>query len=330
MDYLEKEMSLTGMTQEQLEQIGLTSPSLKEVWMCFIAKYVTDTTKHPSGLPKIFGNLCGFFCGGFDQKKDWFDIKRKTRKVKLENGRKLHATYCTCPDKYKKDDGKTRLVIFSHGYNSVSTFMLHYYAAYMEQGFDCVYYDQRGHGEAKKDYACSMGYWEADDLVDIAAYYRKKFGRDAIIGVHGESMGSGTGAFALHRLDTITDFTVLDCGYSTMDEMAKWIEHLLFMFPKQPMHDLVDLLSAVDGKKYSDVDGLGEVAKTRQNYPVLFVHGSIDFFVATHFSKDMAAAKKGKSDLKIYPFAFHAMSQMIYPKQYKMMIKEWLQVNHVD
>lgn len=328
MDFEKKEVNMSGLTEARLSELGITKFNLRSYLMVAAAKYITDFTKHPGGLPNIFGVVYSKATAGI-KGSDWRKMKKSKQSVTLPNGRKLTLVFRSCPKNYRKEDGKKRLVIMSHGFNSVASFMLHYYAAYMEEGFDVVCFDQRGHCSAK-DYDCSMGYWEAEDLVQIATLLREQYSPDAIIGVQGESMGSGTGAFASHRLDSITDFCLLDCGYSTMDNMAKWIEHLTFFFPKKVFHDLVDELSAVDGKRYSDIDGLGELQKTKADYPMLFIHGSIDFFVATHFSKEMAAAKPGNSELKIYPLAFHALSQTLYPKKYKELVRSWLKKNGIN
>lgn len=329
MDYLAKEQKVSGLTAEQLQAVGCTEPGFKELSMIRVAKYLTNMTKHPGGLPYAFGMLCSRFMG-FYAKEDWKALKksRTKKKVKLENGRSLKLTFVECPEKYRKEDGKERIIVLSHGFNSVSTYMLQYYSIYMKEGFSAVYFDQRGHGKAKK-YECTMGYNEALDLIDIVKALRKKHGRNAIIGVQGESMGSGTLAQALDGIDETSDFAVLDCGYSGMDEMACWIEKLFFFYPKAALHDLVNELSSVGDVKYTDVKGLTHIKAARPNYPVFFAHGGGDFFVPTHFSKDMAKAKRGKAELHIYGHAFHAQSRFLHHKDYEKDIHDWMEKNYL-
>lgn len=325
MDYLKAETTISGVTAEQLQECGLVNPGKKELAEVVILKAITKWTQHPLNLPAPLGTAMAYITGNFsvDEYKEMKKSEKK-EKVKLDNGRILTLHYMECPKAYKKNDGKNRLIIMCHGFQSVRTFMLHYYASYKELGFDVLLYDQRGHWEGRK-YPCTMGYYEAEDLVDIAKIMRERLGEDAVIGVHGESMGSGIGAFAMNRVSEYTDFTVLDCGYSTMDAMARHVESLFFFFDKEPMNKAADLMSASDGgAPYSWVDGLGEIAKTPEEYPAYFVHGATDIFVSTHFSKDMYNAKRGERKLEIFPIASHAMSQMFFPGKYKRILQDWL------
>lgn len=333
MDYLAREQKLSGMTYAQLQDLGLKEPGFKEWSMVVIAKWVTNMTKKPGGLPKWFGSGCAFFLGHYDI-DDWRVVskqknKRKQRvRAKLDNGRTVNLQYITCPERYRKEDGKDRIILFSHGFNSVSTFMLQYYSVYMKEGYTAVLFEQRGHGKSRK-YPCTMGYDEASDLVSIVKYLRKKHGKEALIGVQGESMGSGTLAQALDGIDETSDFAVLDCGYAGMDEMARWIEKLFPFYDQTVLHDLVDELSRAGSARYSDVNGLQHVAAVRPNYPVFFAHGGVDTFVPTRFSKEMAKAKRGKSELHIYKWAFHAMSRFLYGARYEQDVRDWMKKNYL-
>jgi len=328
---LENAIKTSGLTKEELASLGFTDGSLLEYGMVAVSKFITDMTKHPGGLPYLVGYAVLPFVGNTTWSDVWsckwskktirFDVDGKERVVRLRT--------FACPKKYKRDDGKKRVIIMSHGFNSVSTFMMRYYRNYMERGFDCIIFDQRGHKDSKK-YFCTMGAQEAKDLAEIAKYVRKKYGKKAIIGIQGESYGSGTAYQALPETAKYTDFTVCDCGYSSMPELASWLQSAFFFFPQKKLGPLVDRLSDADGVRYSDMVPIDRIKDCPKDYPVLMIHGSIDFFVPTHMTKDLYKAKEGKKQMQIYKGAFHALSQTLYKQEYHDLVQGFLRENGVD
>lgn len=327
MDFDERVKNLSGWDDITLQELGLVDCDWRDLTMVAVSKFFTNMSHNPQTVPRGLGLAFGLLMGRMSP-KDYLAGNRKRKKVKLAT-RDLHLSTLTCPKHYRKSDGKKRVIILSHGFQSVSTLMLHYYKIFMEEGFDCIWFDHRGHGEAK-DYICTMGYHEAADLTEVCRVVREDYGKDAIIGVLGESFGSGTGAFAMKDMCQYLDFAVLDCGYSGMGEMAAWIEKLFFFLPKEKLYNVVDAMSEADGARYSDVKGLDSIAATPADFPIYFAHGGIDFFVATHFSKDMYAAKKGAKEIDIYPLAFHAMSQALYNQKYTENVRAFLKKYNVD
>ena len=111
MDYLAKEQKASGLTAEQLQAVGCTEPGFKELSMIRVAKYLTNMTKHPGGLPYAFGMVCSRFMG-FYAKEDWKALKksRTKKKVKLENGRSLKLTFVECRRSTAKRTAKSGLL----------------------------------------------------------------------------------------------------------------------------------------------------------------------------------------------------------------------------
>ncbi|MBQ1544683.1 MAG: alpha/beta fold hydrolase [Clostridia bacterium] len=332
MNFETLETRLTGMTGKELAALGAGEASFRECLAAAIGAFLTNMTKHPGGLPYTFGLLTLPVMGN----TSWGDVKsarKKNKSIRFQGDRetrKVLLTYYYCPEQYRRNDGKKRVVLMSHGFNSVSTFMLRYWRNYMELGYDCVIFDQRGHKKAA-DYLCTMGGREAFDLEQIAKFLRQEYGADAIVGIQGESYGSATAYLALPDTSRYTDFTVCDCGYSNMDELARWIEKLLFFYPdKEVLARLIDKMSLAAGFKFSDVKPIRGVRDCPANYPLLMIHGGIDFFVPTHMTKDMYEAKEGKKQMKIYPLAFHALSQALYRKDYHDLVQGFLKDNGFD
>lgn len=282
--------------------------------MEIVARTITSFTKHPMKMPQTLALGVSFIMGRFTFKpSDYKTLQIEKSKFKTSDGKKLYLKYLKNPN--KNSDGKRRLIIFVHGFGNSCNYMLRYAGLYVDKGYDILLYDQRGHGKSSK-YAHSMGYFEANDLVEIAKSYRAKMGKDAIIGVHGESMGSATAYMALSRLAGCTDFAICDCGYSDMSKLASHIAKLFFMFDKEKVLKLVNEFSEVDGKRYEHVLPIESVRETSPDYPVYMIHGGGDFFVPTHMTRDMYDTKQGKKKMDIYYKSFHACSQFLHPKEY--------------
>lgn len=290
--------------------------------MEMISKAITSFTKHPMKMPQTLAFGVSFIMSRFTFTPEMYkSLDVKKTKFKTSDGKKLYLKYLSNP--VKNPDGKKRLMIFVHGFGNSCNYMLRYAGLYFDKGYDFILYDQRGHGKSSK-YSHSMGYFESDDLVEIANSYRAKLGKDAIIGVHGESMGSATAYAALSRLAKSTDFAICDCGYSDMSELAAHIAKLFFMFDKKKVLEAVDKFSEVDGKRYSDLKPIDSVRATSSDYPVYMIHGGGDFFVPTHMTRDMYEVKQGKKKIDIYYKAFHACSQFLHPQEYTENVNAFL------
>lgn len=329
MKYEKLMTTLSKKTRDELEAYGIRDFGMKDCLLVAFSVGVPAFTRHGGTLPYPIGLMSGIGMSAGDiSYADYKTCEKETDRITFRDGRTRDLTVLKCPAEFKKDDGRARLVILPHGFGVVKTYMVRYVKLYWEHGFDCVWYDHRGHGKALKENN-SMGWYEAKDLEAVAAFYRENLGKDAIIGIHGESMGSAIAYQALEDTVNTTDFTVCDCGYSDMGELATWIEKLFFMFPKDVLGPLVNDMSEVDGVRFTDTRPIDKVAACPADYPIFFIQGGGDFFVPTHMTKDMYEVKQGKKKLKIYGKAFHACSQLLYLEEYKKDVADFLAENDI-
>lgn len=291
-----------------------------------IAKFITDFTKHPMKLYHPIALFSGFMMGDF-KFSQYRKLKKKKFKFECSDGSKLWAEILYA-DK-KNPDGRKRIVLMSHGFGNSAPYMLRYAGIYLEKGYDIMIFDHRGNGTSSK-YPHSMGYFESKDLVEIAKYLRKKYGKSAVVGLHGESMGSASLYMSLPDIQEYTDFMVCDCGYSNMPELAAWIAKALFFLPTKTILEYVEKHSEVNGIHYSDVNSLDKVKNTSPDYPIYFIHGGGDFFVPTHMTKDLYEQKSGKKKITIYGKAFHACSQFMHKEDYRQNIYDFLSENGIE
>ena len=182
----EKIMTLvSGKTENELRDYGLSKFDFKECAMVAVAKAVPAFTRHGGTLPYFIGLFSGLGMSRGDVSySEYKNCEKETDHISFADGRSRGLTVLKCPAEYRKADGVDRLVILSHGFGNVKTYMSRYLKLYWEHGFDCVWYDHRGHGKALMENN-SMGWYEAKDLEAIARFYREKLGVNAILGIHG-------------------------------------------------------------------------------------------------------------------------------------------------
>lgn len=251
---------------------------------------------------------------------DFLDMEESEEVFPLESGRYVLLRHLACPPQYERDDGKKRVILMCHGHNCNSYYGLKYARIYYELGYETIIYDQRGHGTAEL-YPCTMGWYESEDLECIANRLREDYGPDAIIGVHGESMGSATICMAMPKIAETLDFAVCDCGYDNFMEVISHKAH------NKKLADLVNKYSEVDGIRFSDICPIERVAQTPEDFPVYFVHGEGDKLISPKASQRMFNAKPGKKDATFYPLAGHAHSMNLYPVHYRRNVRMFLAEN---
>ncbi|QAA30223.1 alpha/beta hydrolase [Clostridium manihotivorum] len=218
--------------------------------------------------------------------------------------------------------GSKKVIIFAHGI----TWSLYGSAKYMDifikRGFAVLIYDHRNHGlSGGKD--TSFGYYEKYDLKTCTDWVIEKIGDDALIGVHGESMGGGT-VLQYIAIDPRVSFCIDDCGYS---DTAELFNHRLKNDFKPLRHlPLVPLASVATkitrGWKFSDVKPINMINKN--STPILFIHGDKDDYVPTKMSHDLYNAKTGFKDIYIAPNAGHAQAFTSNPYEYERRVDKFL------
>ena len=214
----------------------------------------------------------------------------------------LDGYQLNCTVVSSKDTGGTgRYVIISHGHKSNKYAMVKFVDPYVELGFTCIIYDQRGHGANAKA-LCSMGGWEAQDLNYLIEDTYKRFGDVEVLGLQGESMGSSTSLNVLRYTDKV-DFIVSDCGMESLKYMVHDMYNDMYLYPFGTCADIgFKLLYKIDTAEVSGIDAL-----KMKNVPIFFVHGADDDWIDVDNSKDMynEAVKTRYAAIWLVPGAKH-------------------------
>lgn len=211
-------------------------------------------------------------------------------------------------------------VILSHGYTSTRYGMYKYVALWRKLGFNCVLYENRGHG-VNKPTVCSFGIKESKDLMLVIEDTYERYGRDISIGLHGESMGSGLQVMALAHKPEV-DFVVCDCGYSEILPVLRWKVQQGFHFPGW-LADLASpfcrLLFGYWFQQVRPIDCLKE-----NEIPICFVHGTSDNFTAHWHSEKMYEMNKGYKELHLFEGVDHADCVVDDTERYMQILKAFI------
>lgn len=234
----------------------------------------------------------------FDEK--WFEaVPKETFWVESKNGYQLRAIFLE-PLQTKNT------VIICHGV-TVSKVNSYKYARLFERlGFNAVVYDHRRHGESGGK-TTSFGFYEKSDLQAVVQFVRQKIGKDAILGIHGESMGAATTILYAGTFEDEADFHIVDCPFSDFSEQILHVLRRETPFRTTMVLKIANVfLKMRDGytlNLISPKEVIGNISK-----PMLFIHSLQDDFILPHMTEDLYGLKKGPKMLKLFKKGGHAQS----------------------
>ena len=201
--------------------------------------------------------------------------------------------------------------------------IMKYGPLFFNNGFNIFAYDGRNHGGSGGEYP-TYGFFESDDLEKCIAYVKNRK-KNAVIGLHGESMGAAVSLLWAAKYDNKGVFFLIeDCGYSDLYNL--YYERLAdYQVPKFVRPSILYYTSffckTFSGFSLSDVSPIKNIGKI--TIPVLFIHGDADNFVMPEMAKDMFNSKIGLKELYLTPGAGHAKSINIDVKEYEKKTAEF-------
>lgn len=212
-------------------------------------------------------------------------------------------------------------VILSHGYTSTRYGMYKYAVLWRMLGYNCVIYDNRGHG-ANKPTAITFGVREGRDLMAVIQDTYERYGNDIRIGLHGESMGAGLQLMALSHKPSV-DFIINDCGYSEILPVLRHKVHQGFGLPRWLADAAVPYGKLFYGYSFKEVRPIDHLKENE--IPICFVHGTDDNFTAHWHSEKMYEANKGYKELHLFEGVDHAECIVNDSKRYLEMMKNFVE-----
>lgn len=241
------------------------------------------------------------------------DVERTEYAVKSFDGYFINAEVLPAGETSKK------YVILSHGYSYDRHGSVKYTHLFKALGYNCIIYDNRGHGLNEK-FPCSFGIRESRDLIALIDDAYARFGEDIFLGIHGESMGSGLGVMSLKYQPRIR-FVVSDCGYADFFEVVKEKMkgfHLpsLFAYPANLMSRI---FFGVNLRAARPVD-----CAAANEIPLCLIHGDSDTLIPPSHAERIRKANKGYAEIHFFEGAEHAKSFETDEERYLQILKNFL------
>lgn len=208
-----------------------------------------------------------------------------------------------------------RIVILAHGFGFNRAGEVKYIPFFRKRGFHIVLFDQRHAGASGGRYT-TMGAKERYDLLRVADAVFARFGEDAIVGTHGESMGGAT-ALLNAALDRRLAFVVADCAY------ASCREQLIFTLSKRARRLawlLIPLCSRMAkrraGFSFDDACPMEALARIERPLPILFAHGTADSVVPCGSTERLFEQYQGPKAVLYGKGSGHTHTALDHPAAY--------------
>lgn len=250
----------------------------------------------------------------FDEK--WYEaVNKETLWIQSDNGYLLNAIFL------KPLDTK-RTVIICHGVTESKVNSFRFARLFEKLGFNSVIYDHRRHGESGGK-TTSFGFYEKSDLHAIVQHVRDEIGNDALLGIHGESMGAVTTILYAGTYQDQADFHIVDCPFSDFTEQV-----LHVMRRETPLRSTMVLrianlfLKMRDGYTLNLVSPKEVIANI--DTPVLFIHSLEDTFILPYMTEELYEKKVGPKMLKLFEKGGHARSFNKNPNEYEKTVDYFL------
>ena len=281
-----------------------------------IGKQIADLLMKPR--KQTFGEGLFFLEkeGFSDAVSDYFDKWQKTRfRVKSDD---IYVM-----GEYVKNPGAedNRVMVICHGQSATRALDIGYGKLYYDMGFNLVLFDERSFGETNGEY-CTLGDKEPGDIKKVLKFTREIFGDDAILGMHGESMGA---ASELLLLDTETpDFVVADCPFADtgllIDDLAKTHAGLLGPLGAKSARKIGIKRCGYDYRAVKPIESV-----KISSVPICFIHGKNDSLIDCKHSRMMYEASKNPlSELHLIDKADHAQSVYVDREGYRKILEAFV------
>lgn len=254
----------------------------------------------------------------------WYESECHPEEFTLRSpyGYDLHCALWPHKEGMTFPDGRARVAVLCHGITYCLLGAVKYARIFHELGFECIFYDHRNHGLSGRA-PTTMGVYEARDLSFVCDWAFDRFGSDAVLGTHGESMGAATVMMQAPDYEALA-FTIEDCGYSSLTKQVSHNVHSMYHLPVFPIVPLASLFSRLRGGVFfSQVVPKDAVARC-EKLPMLFIHGEDDTFVPYEMVHENYGVKPGFRRIKTFPGAAHAKSYTSDPAGYRACVESFL------
>ncbi len=238
--------------------------------------------------------------------------------IKGPKGEDIHVALLVSPEPSDK------YVILAHGYTDNRFGMMKYVPHYYDLGFNCILFDERGHGESAPE-PCSYGLREIDYLMAVVKDTLERYGGSGfVLGLHGESLGGATVLMSLAEplVKENVKFVVDDCGFADIVTVLK-VGLKMYHVPVWFLYPALLAAWVMYGFKLWKARPVDYVYGNE--IPLLCMHGAKDDFIVPEHSKRVYEATSGPREIHLFEGAWHAMSAVDKPEEYGEVLAGFLE-----
>ena len=264
--------------------------------------------------------------------------------IKGPKGEDIHVAMLPAPGadasgSSASSEASDKYVILAHGYTDNRYGMMKYVPHYYDQGFNCILFDERGHGLSKPE-PCSYGPRELDFLMAVVKDTLERYegsgdgsatGSGSVevespaitLGLHGESLGGATVLMYLAEplVKENVKFVVDDCGFADIVTVLK-VGLKMYHVPVWFLYPALLAAWVMYGIKLWKARPIDYVYGNK--IPLLCMHGAKDDFIVPEHSKRVYEATSGPRELHLFEGAWHAMSAVEKPEEYGEVLARFL------
>lgn len=244
-------------------------------------------------------------------------LKLEELTIQSKEGYKLKGYYLKC------DVTSNKVIILLHGYLVEHYRSSQYINFFIQEGFNVLLVDQRGHGKSEGIYA-TYGKYECEDLNLWVENIRKRFKNQCFIGVHGHSMGAATGLMYSVLGRSKINFIISEAGYTNAIEVIKGKLNK-YKIPFFPFYNLTDYkIKKLCKFSLGDICPIDIVRESE--IPIMFIHGDEDELIPYYMSMDMYKVKSGIKRLCIIKNGRHNTCYATDKEKYEKEVKNFLKM----
>jgi uncharacterized protein len=216
-----------------------------------------------------------------------------------------------------------KFMILCHGVTVHSINSIKYMNIFLDRGWNVILYDHRRHGQSEGN-TTSYGHYEKFDLKAVVDWTKERFGRNIVLGIHGESMGAAITLLYAGMVEDGADFYIADCPFSDFEEQLAYRLKEEFHLPRQAILPIADIFLKIrDGYSLKEVSPI-QFVQNIQN-PVLFIHSAQDDYILPGMTMELYEKKQGPKQLYYAPFGTHARSYAENRLGYEKAVDDFLE-----
>ncbi len=222
------------------------------------------------------------------------------------NGYKIHGVFIP-------KAGSRKTVVFIHGLTYTLMGSYKYVSLFRDRGFNCLLADNRYHGKSGGKNT-TFGFHEKKDLRACTDWVLSRTGKKAIVGYHGESLGSAI-CLMYAPTDDRPDLFILDGPTANLKDVLAYRLKQDFGLPSFPLLPAASLISKLRGGMFfSEISPVDEIQKVKA--PVFYIHGGADTQIPPEHSRRLYEKTESGKRIWICSGAEHSKSVLLNRDEY--------------